>query len=47
VSPKGLARDLGDVVNLTYSRFGFAAGKLARVVAHKVNAEPGELTVLA
>jgi hypothetical protein len=47
VSPVGLARDLGDVLNLTYSRYGFAGGKLARIVAHQVRGAQVELTVLA
>jgi hypothetical protein len=47
VAPIALARDLGDVINLTCSRYGFAGGKLARIVAHKVAGSVVELTVLA
>lgn len=47
VSPKGLARDLGDVLTVTYSRFGFSAGRDVRVLGHKVDGVNVTLTVLS
>lgn len=46
-SPLALARDLGDEVNLTYSRYGFSAGREARIVAHRITGQSVTLTVLS
>lgn len=44
---KALTRDIGDVVNLTHPRHGFAEGRPARVLSQTVNGPRVELRVLA
>lgn len=47
ISPKALARDLGDVVTLTYPRYVFTAGRDTRVLGHRIDVSGATLTVLA
>lgn len=42
-----LARDIGEVVSLTYPRYGFDAGVLVRVLSHEINGTNVNLRVLA
>lgn len=46
VPPRGLARDLGDVITLQHRRHGFAAGVDARVLGHALQGRTVDLTVL-
>jgi hypothetical protein len=46
--PAALVRDLGEVVTITHPRHGFASGRLARVMGHRISRGGEiELTVLA
>lgn len=47
ISSRALARDLGDVVTLTYPRYVFTAGRDTRVLGHRIDIAGATLMVLA